>query len=163
MADVLAEARRLGLTTSLDTVWDATDRWMKILSPCLQHVDYFLPSLSEAQKLTGRREPKDVAQALRDLGVGTVALKMGPAGSYVLNETVEETIPAFCVPAVDGTGCGDAYVAGFLCGVVRDWETVRCARFANAVGAMCLTALGATAGVRTLEETEAFMAAASPA
>ena len=160
MAGVLAEAKRLGLVTSLDTVWDATGRWMQTLAPCLPHADYFLPSLAEAQELTGLREPADVARALRDRGVGTVALKLGPAGSYVLDDSCEATVPSFRVEAVDGTGSGDAYVAGFLCGVLHGWDTVRCARFANAVGAMCVTALGATDGVRSLEETEAFIAAA---
>jgi sugar/nucleoside kinase (ribokinase family) len=163
MAEVLAEAKRMGLRTSLDTVWDATGAWMETLAPCLPHTDLFLPSLSEAQELTGLREPGEVARALRDRGVGTVALKMGPAGSYVLDATGEATVPSFKVQPVDGTGSGDAYVAGFLCGVLRGWETVRCTRFANAVGAMCVTALGATGGIRSLEETETFIATASVA
>jgi sugar/nucleoside kinase (ribokinase family) len=161
MAEVLAEAKRLGIITSLDTVWDATGRWMQTLAPCLPHTDYFLPSLSEAQELTGKREAPDAARALRDRGVGTVALKMGPEGSYILGNAVEATIRSFTVEAVDGTGCGDAYVAGFLCGILHGWDLERCARFANAVGGMCLTALGATGGIRSLEETEAFIAAAS--
>lgn len=71
MAEVLAEAKRLGIITSLDTVWDATGRWMQTLAPCLPHTDYFLPSLSEAQELTGKHEAPDAARALRDRSAHT--------------------------------------------------------------------------------------------
>lgn len=159
MGEVLREAQARGLTTALDTVWDATSRWMQTLAPALPHTDYFLPSLAEAQALTGRTEPRDVARALRDAGVKAVGLKMGEKGCYVQTADAEMTVPAFQVQLLDGTGSGDAFVAGFLCGLVKGWDLERTARLANAVGAFCVTALGATAGVRSLEETEAFMAA----
>lgn len=158
MAEVLKQARDQGLRTALDTVWDATGRWTELLGPCLPYIDYFMPSLSEAQEITRRREPADVAKALRDTGVGTVALKMGPDGSYVLDANGEATVPPFSVTPVDGTGCGDAFVAGFLCGALNEWDIERSARFANAVGAMCLTALGAIDGIGSLEQTLAFIA-----
>lgn len=158
MAGVLRRGREKGLLTSLDTVWDATGKWMQTLGPCLAYTDYFLPSLSEAQEITGRKEPRDVARALRDAGVRTVGLKLGEAGCYVQTADAELNVPAFKVHAVDGTGSGDAWDAGFLCGILNGWDLERTARFANAVGAFCVTAVGATAGVRSLEETEAFVA-----
>ena len=56
--------------------------------------------------------------------------------------------PAIPVEAVDGTGCGDAWDAGFLCGLMQGWDLERTAHFANAVGGMCATEVGATAGPR---------------
>ena len=50
-------------------------------------------------------------------------------------------------------GHGDAFAAGYIAGVVHAWDLGRSARFATAVGATCVTALGATTGVRSLEET----------
>jgi len=67
-------------------------------------------------------------------------------------------VPPFCVEAVDANGAGDAWVAGFLCGVVNGLSLLDTARLANAVGAMSVTAMGASNGVRSLPETEAFMA-----
>ncbi|MCC6728003.1 MAG: sugar kinase [Chthonomonadales bacterium] len=158
MAAVLRRARERGLLTSLDTVWDATGAWMRTLGPCLPYADYFLPSLSEARELTGRCAPREVAAALRDAGVGTVGLKLGTNGCYVASAEGDLAVPAFRVEAVDGTGSGDAWDAGFLTGVLRGWDIERAARFANAVGALCVTAMGATAGVVSMEETEAFLA-----
>jgi 5-dehydro-2-deoxygluconokinase len=57
------------------------------------------------------------------------------------------------VEAVDGTGAGDAFVAGLLHGVLDEWPLDRSARLANAAGALATTAVGAADGVRNLRET----------
>ncbi len=60
------------------------------------------------------------------------------------------------VEAVDGTGAGDAFVAGLLHGVLDEWPLARSARLANAAGALATTAVGAADGVRNLRETLAL-------
>ena len=61
------------------------------------------------------------------------------------------------VTAVDGTGTGDAFVAGFLVGTLRGWDLEDVAHFANAVGALCVTAPGTTAGLRDFDGTIDFL------
>lgn len=157
-AELLRQARQKGVITFLDTVWDDTGRWMQLLEPCLAEIDYFIPSLPEAQAITGLEDPRQVALALLDHGVGTVGLKMGAEGCLVIDRRGEEIrLPAFDVEVVDATGAGDAYAAGFIAGVWYGWPLEKTARFANAVGALCVTGLGATGGVRSLPETLAFM------
>jgi sugar/nucleoside kinase (ribokinase family) len=157
-AELLKRARLAGVTTFLDTVWDDTGRWMKTLAPCLPHIDYFVPSLPEGQALTGLDDPAQVAGALLERGVGTVGLKMGEDGCLVMsgnNQMIR--LPAFQVKVVDATGAGDAFAAGFIAGVWQGWPLEKTARFANAVGALCVTGLGASGGVRSLSETLSFM------
>jgi sugar/nucleoside kinase (ribokinase family) len=156
-ASVLKAAKEAGVITSVDTVWDATGRWMELMAPLFPHTDLFLPSLSEAVEITGRTDPADVAAVLMDLGVETVGLKMGPEGSYVRRGEEAITVPAYAVEAQDGTGAGDAFVAGFLRGHLLGWDLERTARFANAAGALCTTGLGTTAGVRDFEGTLDFL------
>jgi sugar/nucleoside kinase (ribokinase family) len=156
-ARVLAMGRRRGLTTCLDTAWDAQDRWLSLLAPCLPYLDHFVPSIEEARQITGRQAPAEVAAALRDAGVGTVVLKMGEEGCYAHGPDGKFSLPALPVPAVDALGAGDAFAAGFIAGLVHGWDLERAARFATAVGATCVTALGATTGVRSLEETLSFL------
>jgi len=161
-AGLLQKAHSAGVTTFLDTVWDDTGQWMQLLGPCLPHVDYFVPSLAEAQALTGLDEPGDVARALLDRGVGTVVLKMGADGCLVVTRTGEPLrVPAYEVEAVDATGAGDAHAAGFIAGVWQGWPLERTARLANAVGALCVTGVGAAGGLRSLPETLAFMESTS--
>ena len=153
MANVLQKAKTLGIITSLDTAWDATGKWLETLEPCLPFVDIFLPSLTEAQHLTGKSEVREISTFLRNYGMSTIGLKMGERGSYVSTPEEELFVPAYPVSIVDATGAGDAYVAGFLTGTVKGWDLKTTAELASATGAACVTAIGTTAGIQNLEET----------
>ena len=154
MANVLQKAKTLGITTSLDTAYDATGKWMETLEPCLPYVDMFLPSIVEAQQLTGLSDAREIAQFLRrSYGIHTIAIKMGEDGSYVSTPEREHFATAYPVTAVDATGAGDAYVAGFLAGTLMGWDLKATAELASATGAACVTAIGTTAGIQNLEET----------
>lgn len=154
MANVLRQAKSLGITTSLDTAYDATGKWMETLEPCLSYVDMFMPSLLEAQHLTGRTDAREIAQFLRDTyGIHTIAIKMGENGSYASTPEAERFTPAYSVDVVDATGAGDAYVAGFLAGTIMGWDLKATTELASATGAACVTAIGTTAGIQNLEET----------
>lgn len=157
-AELLRHAQAAGVTTFLDTVWDATGGWAKML-PCLPYIDYFVPSLPEAQAITGREEPEAVAQALRQHGVGTVALKMGEQGSLVMTQDgVARHLPAFAVDAVDATGAGDCFAAGFIAGVWLGWTLDETQRLANATGALSVMGVGAAGATRDMDGTKVFMA-----
>jgi sugar/nucleoside kinase (ribokinase family) len=157
-ARLLEQARLAGVTTFMDTAWDAKGRWMSLLKPCLPHLDYFIPSLPEAVALTGRDDPEDAARALLDEGVGIVGIKMDVQGCLVLTRQGERfRTPAYKVQAVDSTGAGDAFAAGFIAGVWFGWPLEQVANFANAVGALCVTAPGASGGTLPLAETLQFM------
>ena len=151
-ANLLRTAKEMGVTTSLDTVWDASGNWLKTLEPCLAYVDIFLPSIAEAEQLTGRQSPPEIAEFLLNYGIQTVGLKMSEAGSYVRTKDQELYVPAYKVTPVDATGAGDAYVAGFLAGQVMGWDVHRSAELASATGAACVTAMGTTAGIQNLDE-----------
>lgn len=153
MANVLQKAKTFGITTSLDTAWDATGKWLKTLEPCLPFVDIFLPSLTEAEHLTGTSELREISNFLRNYGISTIGIKMGERGSYVSTSEEELFVPAYSVNVVDATGAGDAYVAGFLAGTVKEWDLKKTTELASATGAACVTAIGTTAGIQNLEET----------
>lgn len=158
-ARILKKAQELGIITSLDTAWDSKGRWMSLLKPCLPHLDYAVPSIEEARLVAGKHEPSEVARVFMDHGVKTVALKMGEEGCYIRSADAEIRIPRYQVDAIDALGAGDCFAAGFLTGIVKGWDLEKTGRFANAVGAACVVALGATTGVKSLDETLAFMEA----
>ncbi len=153
MANVLKKAKALEITTSLDTAWDATGKWLETLEPCLPFVDIFLPSLTEAQYLAGTSELHEITEFFRNYGINTIGIKMGEHGSYVSTPEENLHVPAYPVDIVDATGAGDAYVAGFLAGLVKGWDLKPTAELASATGAACVTAIGTTAGIHNLEDT----------
>ena len=154
-AGLLAEARRRGIHTSLDTVYDASGRWERV-EPCLPHLDLLTASLAEAQGISGEHEPSSAAAWFRDRGVAEVALKLGPDGCYVASTDFEGDVPAVPVHVVDGTGAGDAFAGGVIYGRLAGWPLVDAARLANAAGALATTAVGATEGLLDLDQTMAL-------
>lgn len=154
-AAVLEEARRRRILTALDTVYDPSGGWEQVV-PSLRHTDLFMPGLVEAQAITGEKEPAAVAAWLRTRGVGEVALKLGERGCYAAGEGFEGFVEPHDVRTVDGTGAGDAFVAGLLYGKLAGWSFERCVRLANAAGALATTAVGAAEGVVSLAETAAL-------
>ncbi len=157
-AALLAHARQHGKLTSMDVTWDTTGRWLSVIEPCLPHLSLFMPSLKEAEQIARTGVPAEIAGFFQDRGVGTVVVKLGEKGCHVKPAGEPGfTVPAFRAEAVDTTGAGDAFVAGFLTGVRTGWDARESASFACAVAAMNIRAVGATAGIPTFEEARRFM------
>lgn len=157
IARVFKRVKQMGITTAFDTAWDSRGRWYKAIKYAFPYVDYFLPSIEEAKMISGESHPDKIGQFFLDKGVKVVALKMGSAGSYLKTKDMAMKIPPFKVKPIDATGAGDAFVAGFLAGLVKKWPLEKCIKLANAVGALATTKVGATAGVKTMRETIKFM------
>ncbi|HZT33876.1 MAG TPA: carbohydrate kinase family protein [Bryobacteraceae bacterium] len=161
--EILRLAKAAGLSTSVDTHWDTEGRWLADLGPCLPHTDILFGNEDEARMLTGVADPAAAAARLRREGARTVVIKLGRAGCAVFGPEGEFHSPAFAVTAVDTTGAGDCFVGGYLAARERGGGPAEAARFANAVAAMAVEHLGATNGVRTWNETTAWMQAARTA
>lgn len=155
----LEKARSMGKTTVLDTAWDDKGRWMSVLGPSLEHLDYFLPSLEEAAQLSGEADPKRAAEVFLGRGAGTVVIKLGSEGCYLKERGGEGVyIPTYThIKPVDTTGAGDSFCAGFLYGLSAGMSHFECCRIANAVGTHCVMAVGASTGIKPYHEIEKFI------
>src|SRR5207248_4361160 len=136
-------------------------RWDRLL-PALPHCDLVTPGLAEAEGITGEQEPARAAARLRELGARIAVVTLGADGCYVDGVGFAAHVQGISVEAVDGTGAGDAFAAGFLYGLLVEWPLERIARFANAAGALATTAVGAFEGVGGLEETLRAATSGSP-
>lgn len=154
---VMADARGAGLTTSLDTAWDAKGRWMEDIGPCLPHTDLLFVNDSEARMLTECEDPREAACILRGRGVKDIVVKIGSRGCLVFTDDSESHVPGFSVPAKDTTGAGDCFAGAFLAAISKGLPYKEAARIANAAGAMNVEHLGAARGVRPWEETLAWI------
>jgi len=158
VAAVLYEARKEGVLTAMDTAWDASGKWLDTIESNLPLLDWFMPSIEEAEQMFGTRDEAELAKIIKDHGVKNVAVKMGAEGCYLEPENETGTwYPVFPVKSVDTTGAGDAWCAGFLSALIRGLAPADAAVWGNAAGALCITQIGTTAGLRNREETEAFI------
>jgi sugar/nucleoside kinase (ribokinase family) len=147
-----------GLTLCADTTRPKQGETLREAGEVLSRLDYFFPNLEEARALTGQKEPDAVADALLDCGVKHVALKLGGRGCLLKSREERHLVPAVPgVRCVDTTGAGDTFVAGFLYAKTRGWDIRRCARFANAAGAIAVEHTGANGGIRSAQQVEERM------
>jgi sugar/nucleoside kinase (ribokinase family) len=155
IADLLSEARRRGLTTSLDTNDDPEGLWGDDLRGVLEHVDVLLPNEREAKSIA---QTDDLATAISDLSgrVGVVALKLGSEGALARKGNVEWCCPPIRVNAVDSVGAGDSFDAGFIHQYLQGAGIEQCLNYANVAGAYSTTQEGGTEAFRKRDELARF-------
>ena len=142
-----------GTKVALDTVDPPAP--LNQLVPILPYVDLFAPSRPEAEALTGKVQPRAMARALRPhMPPGSVlGIKLDKDGCLLDDGNQTVTAPAYKCDVVDTTGAGDTWFAGLLVALRKNMPLDQAARFANRVAADCCTAFGASAGLRSFEET----------
>jgi sugar/nucleoside kinase (ribokinase family) len=157
LTQVFAAARKAGVRTVLDVVTPGPANYLPWLEGLLPEVDIFLPNNHEAELITGDKDPVRQAERFHHLGAGTAIITLGGDGAVVVGTGVRLRAGAFEVPFVDGSGGGDAFTAGYIVGLLQGLDVPGCLRFASALGASCVQAVGTTTGVFTRRECEAFL------
>lgn len=75
--------------------------------------------------------------------VDALIVTLGAEGSHIYAAGQRHVIPSVKPTAVvDPTGCGDAYRAGLLYGIVRKWDWPTCGRLAATMGAIKIASRG---------------------
>ena len=114
--------------------------------------DYFLASETFAKAFIGDDKPLDACIKLAEMGPNVVGVTLGPKGYIALDRGKIIERPAYPVEAVDTTGCGDVFHAGFIYGLLENWNVDKCFDFAAWASAMVSLRLGGRAGIPTLED-----------
>lgn len=158
----VTEARKRGVLISFDPnirlkLWSKEEARETILK-MVQLTDILFPGKEEAELLLGLTESEEIADSFMNLGVKTVALKLGRSGCYVKNNETEAFVHGYTVDhPVDTVGAGDGYAAGFLSGYLENLSLTECAQRANAVGAMATLVKGDMEGFPYKDQVEIFM------
>ena len=229
---LFAKARAAGATTSLDAGWDDTGVWDYGLAETLAHTDIFFPNESEAEAITGARNPEKAAEALAcmcriavvkcgrqgavlcgdaramrgtqpmsvemqpddartTIGLQPTNAEMQPDDARTMRGTqpsrveiqpgdaraMRRTQPmsvemqpgdarAMCdmqsiragayleLKAIDTTGAGDSFNAGFIFGFLSGFDNEHCVRYGNACAGVSVTRIGGASGCATVADAE---------
>lgn len=112
--------REAGTVVIADTGWDPTGEWPQEHLDALKIADVFVPNCAEAQHYTRTLSIEDAAIALTDY-VPTVVVTCGAQGVHIAHREGDtmrtEVFSAIEVDAIDTTGAGDAFSAGFAAGL----------------------------------------------
>jgi ribokinase len=129
------------------------DRGLDSLKPMLEKSDYLFMNKAEVEGLTGKGYA-DGSRELLGLGCRTVAITLGGEGSFVVDAQGEHSVPAVAKEAVDTTGAGDSFAAGFLYGVLLGKNSEQCGMIGNIVASRCVESIGARTNLPTAEELQ---------
>lgn len=100
---------------------------------------------------------------LRELSDATLVVKRGPMGCVVFEGAIPDSLdkglkgPGFPVDVYNVLGAGDAFMAGFLRGWIRDEPLTRCCAYANACGALVVSRHGCAPAMASWEELQFFL------
>ncbi len=152
-ATLFQKARARGVLTLLDVVVGSDPKAMlPMLEQALPFTDYFLPNEDESRLITGLSSAADQVKRFHSMGAKHVIVTRGPLGSMVCDADGTREHPPCKATQVDGTGGGDAFLAGLVFGLLRGEPLTACLDYASANGARCVEAIGATTGVMTQAE-----------
>ncbi len=152
-------AKKYGLQVACDPnlrddLWHFKDPREHIFR-VLKDTDIFLPSISEAEFITGEKGER-AFEAILELGPSIIGITRGAEGATILTKDGTFSAPSYKVEVVDTTGAGDSFAAGLVTGVLTNMPLEKIVYFANAVSALKITRKGAM-NVPERKEVEDFM------
>jgi sugar/nucleoside kinase (ribokinase family) len=150
-------ARQAGLTVSLDPGHDPSEQWLPGLAEAVEHCDVLFLNEVELAGLSGDR---NVTEGLRAVGNGhtIVVAKLGKRGCAALAGGRYYSAEAIEVDAIDTTGAGDSFNAGFLHAWLRGWPMEACLECGSICGGLSTRKLGGCGGQAEWAEVEQRMA-----
>jgi sugar/nucleoside kinase (ribokinase family) len=151
VAQLFAQAKAAGLSTSMDTNWDPSEKWDSGIVNVLKQTDVFLPNEAEAVNIA-RQDTLEESLEYLAKQAPTLAVKLGSKGGLARQKEKTITAPPLAVTVVDTTGAGDTFDAGFLYGYLHDWTLEESLQLACVCGSLSTQGVGGTTAQPTLEE-----------
>lgn len=160
-AALLRRARNSGVVTTMDFIPSGSAADRDAVLPCLPFVDCLLPSEEDALAFAGTTDREAAIEFYLAAGVSTLLITMGGAGVSISDAGRRDVrLAAWEVDVVDTTGCGDAFSAGFITGLLAGEDAATAAERGLACGSLVATGLGSDAGLTGAEAVAAFRATA---
>ena len=165
-AEVLARATNAGIKTSIDCVSEDSDRFARIVTPALRHVDTCIMNEFEAGRVTGRKVRngetldrkalREAMDALLEAGVRERVVVHYPEGACILerggawHEHGSVRLPNGYIKGA--AGAGDAFTAGILFAWHEQRPLDEALRIGVCAAAANLSAETCTGGLKPLAE-----------
>ena len=157
-ADLFKQAKASGMTTSFDPNSDPHDKWDRNIDEVLKYTEVLFVNEREAMKQT---RSNTLNGALKTLGakVNCAVVKRGTRGATAIQNEEVFSDAGFKISAIDTTGAGDSFDAGFMSAYLRKAPLAECLQIGNACGALSAMSVGGTAGQPTQQELQNFIRA----
>jgi sugar/nucleoside kinase (ribokinase family) len=133
------------------------DKVEPFTSELIRQIDFVVTSARFPTLFTGISDREKALIELQNHTAGFLCVTLGNEGAMALVEGKILHVESFRVKTVDTTGAGDVFHAGFIYGLLQNWEVEEILRFANTVAALKCRDLGGRNGIPPLEEVQKFL------
>ncbi|KOU34382.1 sugar kinase [Streptomyces sp. WM6373] len=156
-------ARAAGVTVSLDLnyrarLWTREEAAAE-LTHLVTRADIVFAGPDEASLVVPEAEPATMARTLLDLGPREAVLKLGARGAVAVTRSARAVQDIVPVTAVDPIGAGDAFVAGYLAGLLDDAPLPGRLLLAATCGAFAVAVSGDWEGLPRRSELDLLLGA----
>lgn len=145
-------AKKEGIPAVIDI-----DKVEPLTGKLIRQIDFVITSSRFPTLMTGISGREKALIELQKQTSGFLCSTLGHEGAMALVNGEILYVKGFKIKAVDTTGAGDVFHAGFIYGLLQNWEVVEILRFANAAAALKCRDIGGRKGIPTLEEVEKFL------
>lgn len=132
-------------TVSFDVGWDAGGEWSRGIYQLLPFIDILFMNETEALHYSRLSSADEAAADFAEV-CGQAVIKLGDRGAVAVKEGALYYGKAYPVTAVDTTGAGDSFDAGYVYGFLKGLDVSECLRCGNGCGALSVTRLGGNTG-----------------
>lgn len=153
IAELFSEAKKRGVTTSLDAGWDDTMNWDYGIFEVLGYTDIFFPNETEALNITKKENTQDALDMLAKY-CSTAVVKCGPRGAIAKRGGSMVRKGTYDLKPIDTTGAGDSFNAGFIYAFINGMSLEECMDYGNACGSISVTRIGGAAACADLDEVK---------
>jgi sugar/nucleoside kinase (ribokinase family) len=164
LPEVVTAAKGGGALVAVDVLHPGSAPDLDRLADLLGAADWFLPNAEQLCALTDAPDVYSGIKKILNLGADGVAVTLGADGCLAAwpgNDPVH--LRAIPVEVVDTTGCGDAFNAGLITGLLLEAGPVDAAALGIACGSLVATGLGSDAGLTSLDQAIDLLRSAAPA
>jgi len=145
-------AKKEGIPTVIDI-----DKVEPLTGKLIRQIDFVITSSRFPTLMTGIPDREKALIELQKQTSGFLCSTLGYEGAMALVNGEILYVKGFKIKAVDTTGAGDVFHAGFIYGLLQNWELVKILKFANAAAALKCLDLGGRKGIPALEEVQTFL------
>ena len=145
-------AKEEGIPTVIDI-----DKVELLTTELIKKIDFIITSSRFPSLFTGIPDREKALIELQKQTQGFLCATLGHEGTMALVNGKIHRVKGFEVDAIDTTGAGDVFHAGFIYGLLQNWEVIEILRFANAVAALKCRYPGGRKGIPTLKEAQKLL------
>lgn len=152
------QAARLARGLNIPVVADLERITNTDLDLLLAHIDHLIVNSGFARQVTGLTDARAMVQELATTERAACVVTCGSGGCWFAEYGgAAQYFPAFRVPVVDTTGCGDVFHGAYAAAIARGERIPRAVEIASATAAIKATQPGGRAGIPSLAAVDLFL------